>query len=53
MLLQHAGQATAALKAGEFDRIFSNHLEKEILIRSFPGSVKVRNFRHPGRSDMV
>lgn len=36
-------------EAGEFDRIFSNHLEKEILIRSFPGSVKVRNFRHPGK----
>ena len=40
------------LQAGEFDRIFSNHLEKEMLIRSFPGSVKVRNFRHPGRSDI-
>ena len=35
-------------EAEEFDRIFSNHLEEEILIRSLPGSVKVRNFRHPG-----
>eukprot|EP00435_Cladocopium_sp_Y103_P072912 s597_g41.t1 len=43
------GGPEAGAQAGEFDRIFSNHLEEEILIRSLPGSVKVRNFRHPGK----
>ena len=36
-------------QAKEFDRIF-DHEEEEILIRSLTGSVKVRNFRHPGGS---
>eukprot|EP00435_Cladocopium_sp_Y103_P064114 s86_g25.t1 len=43
------GGPEAGAQASEFNRIFSNHLEKEILIWSFPGSVKVRKFRHPGK----
>ncbi|CAK9062032.1 Acylcarnitine hydrolase, partial [Durusdinium trenchii] len=34
--------------ADEFGRIFSD-VAGEILIQSLPGSVKVRNFRHPGK----
>ena len=38
---------SSSFQAKEFDRIF-DHEEEEILIRSLTGSVKVRNFRHPG-----